>query len=120
MLVRQGSFDYICSCDGTCCRHVGNQYQSATVIIEVPLIDQTVVFLKGLYEQSGYVLVENTVFYPEQFDDVLDENENYKANTIWTYEEVDNNVNVRRNCFKEDLLVNFTDEILVKCIARVI
>ena len=70
-----GCFDYKCDgCDGYVCHHSGGQNRSAIVIIEVPLSDETVVYLEGEYEECGYVTVklnktEYYEFYPIQFEE---------------------------------------------------
>ena len=44
-----GCFDYECGCGGESCEHVGGQLNNSEVIIEVPLSDGTVLYLKGEY-----------------------------------------------------------------------
>lgn len=112
-----GCFDYECECGGTKCYHQGGQYHSSTVIIEVPLSDNTTVFLKGFYEEYGYVVVNGHHFYPKQFEDIAEEG-SFKAKRIWTESEYDYDEEdrVTRNCYGEDYVDELTPTILKKCI----
>lgn len=125
-----GCFDYECECGGNSCAHVGGQLHGARVIIEVPLSDGTVVYLKGYYEEYGYVLVKLPIaedagyveykFYPKQFEDYFHgwfdgESEEelrmgFLANKIWTFSETAWTLDkygdevqgkVKRHCFDE-------------------
>jgi hypothetical protein len=91
-----GYFDFECGCLGEHCDHMGGQnHWESTVIIEVPLSDGTVVYLKGRYNGYGVVEIGNYKFYAEQFRDFLpswlsditeDElSKSFKANEIWTF-----------------------------------
>jgi hypothetical protein len=110
-----GCFDYICECGGNKCDHIGGQFVSSLVIIEVNLSDNTTVFLKGFYEQYGYVLVNEYKFYPEQFEDLLEEG-SYRAGRIWTYEQYDRYEDepVLTNCFGGINITELTPEIIKK------
>lgn len=100
-----GCFDYTCACNGKTCRHVGEQSDSSTVVIEVPLSDGKTIYLKGEYDEYGYVVVEMNgdkpvyyQFYLEEFKDCFDswlENEPeeylkryFFAKRIWTFSEI--------------------------------
>lgn len=111
-----GCFDYECSCGGNKCDHIGGQLFSSIVIIEVPLSDNTTVYLKGYYEQYGYVLVNEYRFYPEQFEDLANE-DSFKAKRIWTYKEYDEYEDeaVIKNCFGDDYS-ELTEDMLKKLI----
>jgi hypothetical protein len=68
-----GCFDYECECGGTKCVYVGSQNGGdSDVIIEVPLNDDTTVYIKGHYNSYGAVLVGEYTFYPEQFDEYFE------------------------------------------------
>lgn len=132
-----GCFDYQCECDGKTCGHVGGQLNSSNVIVEVPLSDGTVVYLKGEYEEYGYVVVENYKFYPEQFREFFvswfdGEPEKERASsflakriwteseTTWTTDKFGSNIEgfVERRCFDYvgAKISDITDDTVRKCI----
>jgi hypothetical protein len=137
-----GCFDYECECKGKTCKHVGGQLYGSTVVIEVPLSDHTVVYLKGEYEEYGYVTVGTYQFYPEQFEDYFEgwlEDESpdkldkiFLATRVWTLEETvytyeddeDGNEQetrkfIKRKCFTGDhtrVSADITPTLLSKCI----
>ena len=91
-----GCFDYECECGGRKCIYQGGQDGGdCDVIIEVPLNDGTVVYIKGRYESYGSVHVGKYQFYPEQFSDFFEgwlshesDHERSKiflAKRIWTF-----------------------------------
>jgi hypothetical protein len=138
-----GCFDYVCDgCEGDDCGHRGSQNREATVIIEVPLSDGTTVYLKGEYEEYGYVTIkldgEEYEFYPIQFKEYFKDwfknsSEKYQrmrflAHKVYTYSEYvyaselhedveddDAKIKVRRDCSPKES-VKFTNEIKSKCI----
>ena len=137
-----GCFDYECECKGKTCKHLGGQLHGSTVVIEVPLSDHTVVYLKGEYEEYGYVTVGAYQFYLEQFREYFEgwiEDESpdkldktFLASQVWTLEESvltyeddeDGNEHeirkfVKRRCFTGDrkrVLVDLTPTLRSKCI----
>jgi hypothetical protein len=123
-----GCFDYACECGGNECEHTGGQLHDANVVIEVPLSDGTTVYLKGHYEQYGYVTVEGYQFYPEQFREFFqgwlevekpeDRKKIFLSKRIWTLSETvyEYDYNSRaskrfanRNCFRKDIDVNISE-----------
>lgn len=128
-----GQFDYKCECGGKSCNHVGGQLYESTVIIEVPLSDGTVVYLKGEYEQYGYVVVNEQEFYLKEFEEYFedwhcDEDGFLLANKVWTYSELElikdkfgdeeqGKTVLERECFdkKNKILTSFTPQIYDQC-----
>lgn len=122
-----GCFDYECGCGGESCEHVGGQLNNSEVIIEVPLSDGTVVYLKGEYEQYGYVTIKiagqpdtEYKFYLKEFEEYFDGwfdrepeeelNKCFLANKAWTRSETtcvldrfgdETEGYVKRRCFYE-------------------
>ena len=88
-----GCFDYTCECGGETCAHVGGQLDESQVIIEVPLSDGTVVYLKGHYQEYGYVQVNEEDFYLTEFEEYFDcwyddSHDGFLlANKVWTVSE---------------------------------
>ena len=135
-----GCFDYDCECGGETCTHKGFQDNEATVIIEVPLSDGTNVYLKGEYEEYGYVTIkvndQEYEFYLEEFKSYFlgwfQDKEDIKkcllAKRVWTSEETlevydrkrDLYVEkkVKRKCFEqtEYSVSDLTPEIVNKCL----
>lgn len=138
-----GCFDYECACGGKTCVFVGGQNGgNSTVVVEVPLLDGTFVFLKGKYNSYGTVDIGEYKFYAEQFRDFfpswldgLKEDELskcFKARDIWTLKytkyvdedddeyDPDNMANnakvVTSECFDDGDVSNMTSEIIEKCI----
>lgn len=65
-----GCFDYECSCGASTCVYDGGQSGGESdVVIEVPLNDDTSVYIKGHYNSYGGVESKEYTFYPEQFQD---------------------------------------------------
>lgn len=100
-----GCFDYYCQCNGKICRHVGGQSDSSTVVIEVPLSDGKTIYLKGEYEEYGYVAVKmngnKSIYYQFYLEENKDQfhwwfknhSENFLetylfAKRVWTHSEV--------------------------------
>lgn len=138
--------DYTCECQGVTgtCGHQGKVYQGAEVVIEVPLSDGNYIYINGFYGQQGYVTVElqgtEYRFYLDEFeeniqgwieDDSEEERSKYfRARRCWTYdEEADaryhhslkcytNGSRLRClvNCFEDDIITDFTEEDLKKCV----
>ena len=93
-----GCFDYTCECKGKTCEHVGGQYVTSNVVIEVPLNDGSLIYVKGVYEQYGYVTVNDEIrFYLKEFKDFFrgwledecdkDRETIFVANKVWTVED---------------------------------
>lgn len=126
-----GCFDYKCECAGKSCNHVGGQLDESEVIIEVPLSDGTVVYLKGDYQEYGYVQVNEEDFYLKEFEEYFEfwsENDQgfLLANKVWTYGEhtvVEDQFgdevggHVVRKCFNDSnkILTNLTPQIYDMC-----
>ena len=116
-----GCFDYECECRGRTCVYVGGQNGGdSTVVIEVPLNDDTTVYIKGEYNSYGAVLVGEYTFYPEQFDEFFkgwlsSESDSarskiFLAKRIWTlshYECEDDHEMIQKvtTCAPPDLMV---------------
>jgi hypothetical protein len=115
-----GCFDYECECGGkTCVFRGGQDGGDSDVVIEVPLDDNTVVYIKGRYESYGAVHVGDYTFYPEQFSEYFGgwlESESdearskiFLAKRIWTISytsyEYDNDTSHLKtsNCFMKDI-----------------
>jgi hypothetical protein len=133
-----GCFDYECECHGKTCNHVGSQLYNSNVVIEVPLSDHTVVYLKGQYDEYGYVKVGEYTFYLEQFQEYFegwldDEQETdrekiFLATRVWTLNETiytttddgkDVPTHVHRKCYTGDaraLAETISPATLSKCI----
>lgn len=117
-----GCFDYNCECGGETCPHVGGQLDNATVIIEVPLLDGTTIYLEGEYHQYGYVEVDNFYsFYLEEFEeffedwDAMNDDRAYLATKVWTKSETTETEDkygsiitghVERSCFDKNIEVH--------------
>lgn len=127
-----GCFDYTCECNGKTCEHVGGQYVISNVVIEVPLNDGSTICVKGVYEEYGYVIVNDIRFYLEEFqqffeDWLYDEDEKdretiFVANKVWTLEDklsdrYHNNYYEEKDCLPYNTLVVDLDvEKIKKCI----
>lgn len=136
-----GCFDYQCECGGQTCKHVGEQLNRSTVIIEVPLSDGTFVHLKGCYEEYGYIVVKLHIaadggyveykFYLEQFEEFFEDwfdgeseddlRTSLLATKVWTQSEdicEDENENTLKHCFDNvnAIPIELTQDIVEKCI----
>lgn len=139
-----GCFDYTCECQKRkrpTCGHRGGQHQESFVIVEVPLNNGTIVHIKGLYEEYGYVSVDldktEYRFYLNEFKDFFEgwmeyTSEKHRstcflASRCWTYEEdfdeeyddeEDEKDIYKRYCSRNDgvdEIVTLTKEIVAKC-----
>lgn len=125
-----GCFDYTClACNGIQCGHNGSQFCCSIVAIFVKLNDDTEVYLRGYYEEYGYVIVrgpnnKDYTFYLKEFEDCIgdwikDENPEDKKyiflaeGAITIENEIDDHN--EQNCFCEET-VSLTDDIIKKCI----
>ena len=128
-----GCFDYTCECKGKTCEHVGGQYVASTVVIEVPLNDGSLIYVKGVYEEYGYVIVNNEIkFYLKEFEDFFngwleDESDEdrktiFVANKVWTVEDkmeddYRNTYYAERDCLPYNKsVVELTKDVMKKCI----
>jgi len=78
-----GLFDFQCS-NYDCEEWEGGQngHEEYTVYIEVPLKDDTTIFLKGEYDGYGHIEVANLLFIPIQFEDLAND-EYFFCTSIW-------------------------------------
>lgn len=138
-----GCFDYCCECKGKSCDHTGGQTNPSVAYIEVPLSDGSNVYLKGFYDQYGYVAVKSVSsnieyhFYLTEFEEYFESWFNrdfdesisriFIANKVWTAEETiwgeddyheEAERHVTRLCFDRRNVptVELTADILSKCI----
>ena len=138
-----GCFDYQCECKGKHCGHTGGQSCGANVYIEAPLSDGTNVYLKGYYEEYGYVLVydddtnETYFFYLKEFEECFEGwfnrdsaeklDKSFLATKVWTDYELswatdkygyELEKTISRNCFNhvEGKQTYLTSKILKQCI----
>lgn len=139
-----GCFDYTCECQKRrlpTCSHTGGQYQDAFVIIEVPLNNGKFAYIKGLYEEYGYVTVDlgktEYRFYLNEFknffrdwiqsDSEKERSTYFLASRCWTYQEdydPDFDGGEEKNTYKRycsrndgvDEIDTLTEEIVAKCI----
>jgi len=122
-----GCFDYTCECGGKTCEHIGQQLNGATVVIEVPLVDGTNVYLQGEYEEYGYVTIGDYRFYLNEFEEYfehwdIDNTSDFLATSIWTLcettyihdEDGEHEAFVERDCFP-GVTADLTLDILAKC-----
>lgn len=128
-----GCFDYTCECKGKTCEHVGRQYVTSNVVIEVPLNDGSLIYVKGVYEEYGYVIVDDDIkFYLKEFEEFFkgwleDESDEdrktvFVANKVWTVEDEmeDHKYNkyyAERECLPYNKpVIELSEEKIKKCI----